>query len=186
MNDDAPERRDVRGAARLLGILALPLVVADQVTKYLALRHLTTGVSRPVVGNVLRLSLTFNTGAPMGIPVGSHGRVVMGCLAFIVLCVLLVLLLRSPRSARVLRVCLAVVVAGAVGNLIDRVARPAGVVDFIDAGIGVHRFWSFNVADSCVTCGAIALIVLLGRSGPREPGSAAAPSSGASQPGRIV
>ena len=46
---------------------------------------------------------------------------------------------------------------GAAGNLIDRVRSPLGVVDFIDIGVGTTRFWTFNVADSAVTVGAVML-----------------------------
>ena len=50
---------------------------------------------------------------------------------------------------------------GAAGNLLDRLRSPRGVVDFIDIGVGSWRFWTFNVADSGVTIGAIILAWLL-------------------------
>ena len=50
---------------------------------------------------------------------------------------------------------------GAAGNLIDRFRSPRGVVDFIDIGVGDVRFWTFNVADSAVTVGAILLALVL-------------------------
>jgi signal peptidase II len=56
-----------------------------------------------------------------------------------------------------------------VGNLIDRVRSGRGVVDFIDIGVGNTRFWTFNVADSAITIGAILLAVTLWRA---EGGSA--------------
>jgi signal peptidase II len=56
---------------------------------------------------------------------------------------------------------LALLLGGAVGNLIDRVRWNGGVVDFIDVGIGQWRFWTFNVADSAVTVGAILLALVL-------------------------
>ena len=46
---------------------------------------------------------------------------------------------------------------GAAGNLIDRIRSPLGVVDFIDIGVGSVRFWTFNVADSAVSVGAVML-----------------------------
>ena len=51
--------------------------------------------------------------------------------------------------------------AGACGNLLDRLRSPRGVVDFIDIGIGDVRFWTFNLADVAVFCGAILLAHLL-------------------------
>jgi signal peptidase II len=62
---------------------------------------------------------------------------------------------------------------GAIGNLIDRIRFPRGVVDFIDVGVGSHRFWIFNVADAGITLGAIVLALMLIReetpAHPREP-----------------
>ena len=52
---------------------------------------------------------------------------------------------------------------GAAGNLIDRFHSPQGVVDFIDIGVGDVRFWTFNVADSAVTVGALMLAWVLWR-----------------------
>src|SRR5437867_4434822 len=50
---------------------------------------------------------------------------------------------------------------GAAGNLVDRIRTAQGVVDFIDVGIGPHRWPTFNVAEMGVSCGAIALAVSL-------------------------
>jgi signal peptidase II len=60
-------------------------------------------------------------------------------------------------------VALALAFGGAAGNLIDRFRSPAGVVDFIDIGIGDTRFWTFNIADSAVTIGALLLAWSLSR-----------------------
>jgi signal peptidase II len=56
---------------------------------------------------------------------------------------------------------LALASGGATGNLIDRIREPRGVVDFIDIGVGTVRFWTFNVADSAVTIGALLLAWVL-------------------------
>jgi signal peptidase II len=56
---------------------------------------------------------------------------------------------------------LALVCAGAVGNVIDRLRSSLGVVDFVDVGIGARRWPTFNVADSAITVGAITLAVSL-------------------------
>ena len=55
------------------------------------------------------------------------------------------------------------ITAGAIGNMLDRLLSDRGVVDFIDAGIGTHRFWTFNVADIGVTIGALALAYVFSR-----------------------
>jgi signal peptidase II len=53
------------------------------------------------------------------------------------------------------------VCAGAIGNVVDRIRSAQGVVDFVDVGIGTARWPTFNVADSAITVGAIALAVSL-------------------------
>src|SRR5436305_14716582 len=63
---------------------------------------------------------------------------------------------------------------GAAGNLIDRIPEPRGGVDFIDIGVGTVRFWTFNVADSAVTIGALLLAwVLWNEEPPRNIGVSA-------------
>jgi signal peptidase II len=78
---------------------------------------------------------------------------------------------------RVLAVALAF--GGAAGNLIDRFRARGAVVDFIDIGIGGVRFWTFNVADTAVTFGAIMLAIVLWKEDTAEttaPASASPPS----------
>ena len=76
---------------------------------------------------------------------------------------------------------LALIASGALGNLLDRLRSPRGVVDFIDVGIGDLRFWTFNVADVGITCGAILLVLALQRA---QEGETAAPidSAGGRRP----
>lgn len=157
--------RYTRAALRTLALVSLPLVIADQVSKRLVADALANGSYRHVIGDLVRFHLTFNTGAPMNIPTGSHGRWLLVPLSLVVLAVLVKLLVETPPERRGPRAASAVVVAGAVGNLIDRVFRPEGVVDFIDIGIGTHRFWLFNVADMCVTVGVVLLLVVMHRAG---------------------
>ena len=71
-------------------------------------------------------------------------------------------LVRSTRAGDRMRLlALALVCGGAFGNLIDRIRSPQGVVDFIEVGIGSYRWPTFNVADSAITVGAIALAISL-------------------------
>ncbi len=86
----------------------------------------------------------------------------------------ILIILQYLRKARVeelsLVAALALIVAGAVGNLIDRV-RFGEVVDFLDVYIGTYHWPAFNVADSAITCGAILLAMILlngGRTGRRD------------------
>jgi len=76
---------------------------------------------------------------------------------------LLLLYRRTPPDARLRAAALALVAGGALGNLLDRLRSPLGVIDFIDVGIGDSRFWIFNVADIGVTVGALLLALVLWR-----------------------
>ncbi|HTI64425.1 MAG TPA: signal peptidase II, partial [Gemmatimonadaceae bacterium] len=78
-------------------------------------------------------------------------------------------LYRTSAPGDTLRVlALGLACGGAAGNLIDRFRSSNGVVDFIDIGVGDVRFWTFNVADSAVTVGAIVLAIVLWREDRRE------------------
>jgi len=72
--------------------------------------------------------------------------------------------------------------AGATGNLIDRVRSARGVVDYLLFTLGAFRWPNFNVADMAVSCGAVALALALWREG-RQPDAASAPSSAPSPEG---
>ncbi len=70
-------------------------------------------------------------------------------------------LLVTPAVARWRRLAMGLILGGAVVNLVDRVFYDGLVVDFLDFGIGPHRFWTFNVADIGVTCGGALLLICL-------------------------
>ena len=113
-----------------------------------------------IIGNVVRLTLAFNKEAAMGLSLGEYSRVGFALIALVVLVVLGGFYHRTPSSATGAAAALGLVAAGALGNLMDRVLFARGVVDFIDVGIGSARFYTFNVADASITCGAILLAVL--------------------------
>jgi signal peptidase II len=98
---------------------------------------------------------------------GEYSRYIFGAFALVALVVLWRLYRMTGRGVRTgdrLRVfALGLAFGGAAGNLIDRFRSAAGVVDFIDIGVGDVRFWTFNVADSAVTVGALALAWSLSR-----------------------
>jgi signal peptidase II len=68
---------------------------------------------------------------------------------------------QAAPTARAAPAALAMISAGAFGNLLDRLRHEKGVVDFIDVGTASWRFWTFNVADLGVTLGAVLLALLL-------------------------
>ena len=139
-----------------LGTLAL-----DIATKFLAERHLLRSAGRSVFGDWFQLRLVYNPGAAFGLDLGPMSRWI-----FMVIAVAAVILLyRYHRGAQTgdwfRQLALGLVTGGAVGNLVDRIRSGQGVVDFLDLGVGVWRWPTFNVADMAVSCGAIALALSL-------------------------
>ncbi len=134
------------------------VVALDVLTKWAAVYGLVPEYTpHEVVGEFVRFTLAYNPGAAFGLNVGSASRWIFTVLTVGALAVLWSLY-RTTREGDYSRtLALALVSAGAIGNLVDRVRWARGVVDFIDVGIGQHRFWTFNVADSAVTVGAILL-----------------------------
>ncbi len=137
------------------------MILADFYTKRVAIADLDYGISRDVIGNWLRFTLVFNKGAAFGTSVGESSRWIFTALAIAILFVLIRMAHQAPASDRWKLLALGMVCGGAVGNLIDRLRWSEGVVDFIDVGVGAHRFWVFNVADSAVSVGAVLLVLVL-------------------------
>jgi signal peptidase II len=151
---DASKRRVFWG-------VALGIVAADIATKAAAVASLTSGMPRDVVGTLVRLNLVYNPGAAFGINFGPASRWIFLALTLAALGIL-VRLYRTTRAGDLARtLAVALVAGGAVGNLVDRIRSAAGVVDFIDVGIGFHRWPTFNVADMAVTTGAFLLAWVL-------------------------
>lgn len=140
------------------------VVVVDAFTKLLAVDQLVPiHVPHPVLGEWLRLTLVYNRGAAFGLHLGPWSRPLFIGLSLVALGVLWGLYRSSAPTARARVWALASVTAGAIGNLIDRVRSPRGVVDFVDIGVGVWRWPTFNVADMAVTGGTLALAFVLWR-----------------------
>ena len=149
--------------AAIFWTAAVSVVVLDVITKALAVRFLPPRIPQRIIGDVVRFTLAFNPGAAFSMSVGDKSRFVFGGFALVAL-VVLWWLFRTSKHGDIVRVlALGLAWGGAAGNLIDRFRGTRGVVDFIDIGIGDVRFWTFNVADSAVTIGAITLAFVLWR-----------------------
>ena len=139
--------------------IVLVVLVADQISKYIVTAKMTAyGPPIDILGSFFRLTFIHNRGAAFGLNLGSpliHTVVSIAALA------LLVYMFRTlPAGARLLRTALAMVLGGALGNIVDRVRLEKGVVDFFDFGIGEQWRWPiFNIADSFVTVGIILLAI---------------------------
>ncbi len=131
------------------------VLVLDQATKWLALEYLAPISTLPVVPGLFHLTYVLNTGVAFGFFQG-HGLWIT--LATLVVLALLFRTMLRPDQGRIVPVCLALILGGALGNLLDRL-RFGGVVDFLD-----FRVWPvFNLADSCITIGAALLAVTFWR-----------------------
>ena len=142
--------------------------MVDLVTKLLAEQYLAPRyIPHRIIGDFVRFTLAYNPGAAFSMSLGAYSRYIFGVFALIALGVLWRLYRlsgpakRAGDSVRILALGLAW--GGAAGNLLDRVRSPQGVVDFIDIGLRDWRFWTFNVADSAVTIGALVLAWSLSR-----------------------
>jgi signal peptidase II len=137
--------------------LAALIVVVDQATKYVAVQHLAGAGAVPVTG-FLNLVLVYNPGAAFSFlsDAGGWQRGLFIGIALVASAWIVWLLRRHPGE-RLFALALALVLAGAVGNLIDRVLVGA-VVDFLDFHAFGWHWPAFNVADSAITCGAALLI----------------------------
>jgi signal peptidase II len=154
--------------SRVFWPLAALLVLADCTTKEIAVDRLGPSYnSHEVFGSLLQFTLVYNPGTAFGFDLqpwlGAWTRPVLIAAMLAMLVFLALLYRRAGHSELVAAMALALVCGGAVGNLLDRLRFAQGVVDFIDVGIGPHRFWVFNVADAGITVGALLLALILAR-----------------------
>ena len=150
--------------------LTAAIILVDQITKALVARFIPEDhIGVRVLGDYVRIIHARNHGIAFSMGVGLPAElraIFFALLPLIVVLVLVVYYLRTSDLSRLQRWAIAGIVGGGIGNLIDRIFRPNGVVDFIDArffGIfGLDRWPTFNVADSSVVvCGILLLIAFL-------------------------
>lgn len=150
---------------RLFWGTAAAVIAADFITKLIAEALLARRLPLQILGEFVQLRLVYNEGAAFGLHLGENSRWIFFGLAVIALFVLGSLVRGTRPGDRFRLLALALVCGGAIGNLIDRVRSAQGVVDFVDIGIGAWRWPTFNVADSAITIGAIALGLSLWQEG---------------------
>jgi len=145
----------------LLGLSAL-IIFLDRLTKTWVMLHIRLGGAIPVVPHVLRITHWTNEGAAFSLfaDSASPNAVRWGLIAFSLLAALVVLfmLVRTANRFSLTSVALALVFAGALGNVHDRIAY-GSVVDFIEVHIFSYHWPDFNVADSSIVIGACLLLL---------------------------
>ncbi len=132
------------------------LVAVDQIIKLLVLKHLKPIGSLPLVDGIVQLNYAENTGAAFG-SFSAHTDL-LSIFTFLMIIIGLLYLFIKKRKLDVEYVCIALIIAGGLGNLIDRVFR-GFVVDYIEPLF--INFAIFNFADILVTCSSVVLVIWL-------------------------
>jgi len=144
--------------------VAATFFVVDLVTKWWAVRALAPAHTRhDVLGDWVTFTLLYNPGAAFGLHLGAWSRWIFMALTVGAVFVLTRMYQETVEGDTVKLTSLGMILGGACGNLVDRIRSSQGVVDFIDVGIGDHRWPTFNVADIGVSCGAVLLAWVLWR-----------------------
>lgn len=157
MVDDTAERIARPGAHWIVFFgLAFVVIVLDHLTKAWLVANLAPNDLRQVIGDIVRFVHHQNSGALFGL--FRDQALLFGVLSIGVIGVIVGYHARSDRS-RYLSIALGLLLGGAIGNLIDRL-RLGYVVDFVDIGIGNLRFYTFNVADACISTAILLLVAL--------------------------
>lgn len=148
-------------------ILTAVVIIADQITKALIVKHIPPfSIGYQFFGDLLRIVHVSNTGVAFSMgdsmPLVIR-RILFGIAPLIVIAIVVAVYLRNDDFSALQRWAICGIVGGGIGNIIDRFFRAEGVVDFIDVkffGIfGLKRWPTFNVADSSVViCGIILII----------------------------
>jgi signal peptidase II len=149
-----------RLSAQTLG-LAGAVVALDQVTKAIVRASLPLHTSRTVIPGLLDFTHVQNTGAAFGFLNAvdfPHKAGVIALVSTIALVSVAVFAAGLAPHQRLARAGLALILGGAAGNLVDRLAAGA-VVDFVDIYWHQYHFWAFNVADSAITVGVIGMML---------------------------
>jgi signal peptidase II len=155
----APGAPDRRRRGVVLAWVAVFVLAADAITKAIVVAHLREDQPVHLIGNVLELWLTRNSGAAFS--VGTGQTIVFTLIAIAVI----VAIVRTARRLYSLgwAIALGLLLGGAAGNLADRIFRAPGlfrgdVVDWI--GVTPRYYPIFNLADSAIVCGGILIVVL--------------------------
>jgi signal peptidase II len=143
-------------------LISAAIIFLDRLTKTWVTLHIPLGGAIPVIPHVLRISHWTNIGASFSLFADSASpntvRWSLVCFSSLAALVVLIILVRLADRFTLTTVALALVFAGALGNVHDRIAY-GSVVDFIEVHIFAYHFPDFNVADSSIVTGACLLLL---------------------------
>jgi len=149
---------------RVLLETGIPVLIVDQVSKIIVARHIPLHSSIDIIDGFFRITHIRNAGAAFGLMAGHSLSFYLFSLVAFVAIVFVLWYFRNLSDRDVTSaVALSLVLAGALGNLIDRL-RLGEVIDFLDVYYGKWHWPAFNVADASVSVGVslLALIIILG------------------------
>ncbi|MCQ2427868.1 MAG: signal peptidase II [Clostridia bacterium] len=139
-------------------IILIAAIAADQATKLLTVAKLDLGSSFDLIHGVFRFTYIRNEGAAFGML--SEHRWVFLVLSTVAIVGIIIYVIKNPPKSKVAMLSLTLIVAGGIGNMIDRV-RLGYVIDFLDFYAFPFWKWIFNVADACVCVGAALMMLWL-------------------------
>lgn len=144
-------------------IFILLLLVLDQATKFIIARNIIHYGSINIIPGFFKIIHIHNKGAIFGLFSQSNSPVILFLLkvsSLIALGFVLYYFLKTPASYRLMNISLALILAGALGNQVDRFLR-GFVIDFLDFSFWGWHWPTFNVADMCISVGAVLLAFIL-------------------------
>ena len=146
-----------------LSVFILLWIVADQVTKLWALEAVRAQPVRSYWSDFFRFQYAENTGAflSLGANLPDPWRVLIFNLMVGLIILGVIVVTYRKHHPLTLSIALSLIIAGGLGNLIDRIFRDGRVIDFMNMGIGGLRTGIFNVADIAITSGCIALFIAM-------------------------
>ncbi|ENH98309.1 lipoprotein signal peptidase [Gracilibacillus halophilus YIM-C55.5] len=137
-------------------IVALVVVLFDQASKWIVVRQMEVGESIPVIDSFFLITSHRNTGAAWGILEGQ--MLFFYVITFVVIGFVVYYINKYAKDSKWLAISLAFILGGAIGNFIDRLFRKE-VVDFFDLYFGSYNYPIFNIADSSLVVGVIAMLI---------------------------
>ncbi len=146
------------GPTRLGALIAILTLLFDQLSKWWILNATMVPPRIIPVTSFFDLVLVHNRGASFGIFSDAPGWASVALIAFAIIISIALAIWMWRAQETLLAVALALVIGGAIGNVIDRI-RFGAVVDFLDFHVGGWHWPAFNIADSAITIGVVLLIL---------------------------
>ena len=144
--------------ARLGYLTAIIVILADQFTKWWILEKVMQPPRVITFNEYFNIVLTWNNGISFGL-FNNENRVNALIISLIATAIIIFLIrLLSKAETKKPAIGMGLIIGGAIGNVIDRGIHGA-VMDFLDVHFNVHHWPAFNIADSCITVGAIILVI---------------------------